>query len=691
MLLAELNTSVTKLRGVGPNAASDLSGMGVHSVRDLLLLIPRDYEDRKTIYPLLPHGESAVWVNTIAEVTAHDYFQFQGKMTLKVHIFDGKGHASLVCFGRNFLSRKLQVGRRYHVCGQFSIRYGEFQSSAFDTEPADEAPQRFNRILPIYPLSGSLQQGRMRSLLQLALQQFADNIDPSLPASIARGTAETLRGLHDPDSIQTAVEARESMAYEELFFLQAQIAHAVAQRSAQQRPQPQRPVDLQQRMLESLPFSLTPDQQQAVEETTTDLQKQTPMRRLLHGDVGSGKTLAALCSALPVIAGGGQVVLLVPTELLAQQHARTAAAQLNPLGISTALLSGSISAADRTRTLQRIRSGETQFICATHAAFSRDVEYAALEYVIVDEQHRFGVEQRQQLIRKAEQSGSSTGPPDVLFMTATPIPRTLALTVFGDLDVSAIRSMPPGRRPIKTHLARLGNEQKVYEWVRGELRQGRQAYFVYPLINESKKLAIRDAESMAEHLAAEVFPDNSLGIIHSQTPTDKKEHTMAGFNSGRIQILVATSVVEVGVDVPNATCMVIEHAERFGLAALHQLRGRVGRGVHQSYCFLIYAEPLTDEAKQRIMVMKQHTDGFKIAEEDLNIRGPGDLSGIRQAGFLRFRAARLPQDMGIMNRARQDAFRIIQSDPDLSLPEHESIRNTLQHTALHDNAAEGEY
>ncbi|AFG38263.1 ATP-dependent DNA helicase RecG [Spirochaeta africana] len=743
MLLAELGTSVTKLSGVGPAVAGDLHNLGVYTIRDLLLLLPRDYEDRQSLHPLQPDRDGQAWVNTIAEVVAHDYFPFQGKLTLKIMIRDEHGSGSLVCFGRNFLARKLQVGQRHHICGSFAMRYGEFQCTAFDSEPAGKTPQRFGRILPIYPLAGSLQQGRLRSILERTLQQYGDNLDSSLPQELYQdladappdsreadltgsssnssdgtpvdhscatgtgtqtgrsggttncGTGLALRFLHAPPDLACARAGRQALAYEELFLLQARIAQAVAERKNRQRPPRQHPETLLQALIDSLPFALTPDQQQAVTEIRQDLNSTTPMRRLLHGDVGSGKTLTALCSALPVLEDGGQTVLLVPTELLAQQHTRTVARLLQPLGIASELLTGSLAPAERVAVLERIRSGAAQFICATHAAFSSDVEYASLEYIIVDEQHRFGVEQRQALIHKAVDSANRRGPaehrdPDVLFMTATPIPRTLALTVFGDLSVSAIRSMPAGRLPIRTHLARMGNEQKVYDWVRAELQNGRQAYFVYPLIRESAKLSIRDAESMAARLATEVFPEYSLGLIHSRTPADQKAATMQDFHHGRIRILAATSVVEVGVDVPNATCMVIEHAERFGLAALHQLRGRVGRGNHQSYCFLVYAEPLTEEAKQRIMVMKQHTDGFEIAEEDLNIRGPGDLAGTRQAGFLRLRAARLPRDMEIMNRARQDAFRIIEADPLLEQPGHACIRRTLQCESLLSLESEGE-
>lgn len=688
MLLYELSTSVTKLNGVGPAAAADLHNLGVHTIRDLLWLLPREYEDRQQTCPLIPQAGEHSWINTTVEIIAHDYFLFQGKHTLKIYVRDSEGQGCLVCFGRNFLARKLTVGSRHFLCGWFSVRYGDFQCSAFDSEPVSDSPRLFGRILPIYPLSGSLQQGRLRNLMQQAISHYGEQLDPSIPAKpgVAPGVVPTtaaLRQVHLPPDMPAAEQGRAALAYEELFFMQARIALAVTARAQLHRPPPKRPPGLLQQLVNTLPFALTPDQRSSIDEIRADLCGTVPMRRLLHGDVGSGKTLVAICSALPVLEGGGQTVLLVPTELLAQQHLRTISALFAPLGIACELLCGSLSASRRREVLAGIQSGSSRFICATHAAFSRDVQYSDLQYIIVDEQHRFGVEQRQALIEKAGKF-AHTGP-DVLFMTATPIPRTLALTVFGDLQVSAITTMPPGRLPVLTHLARHGNEQKVYDWVRGELNAGRQAYFVYPLIRESSKLSIRDVESMAHYLKESVFPEFAVGVIHSETPVEQKEQIMQGFAQGSIQILAATSVIEVGVDVPNATCMVIEHAERFGLAALHQLRGRVGRGVHQSYCFLVYSEPLTEDAKQRLKVMKEHNDGFRIAEEDLNIRGPGDLAGIRQAGFLRLRAARLPQDMDIMNTARSHAFTLIQQDPQLEKAEHAAVR-----TALHMLEIEGD-
>jgi ATP-dependent DNA helicase RecG len=387
-----------------------------------------------------------------------------------------------------------------------------------------------------------------------------------------------------------------------------------------------------------------------------------PMNRLLHGDVGSGKTLVALLAALRAIERGEQAVLMVPTELLARQHAWTAAAILSQTDVNVALAIGAAAAPARRALREAVAAGEIDLVVGTHALFSADVIYANLGLVIIDEQHRFGVSQRRAIMER----GTS---PDLLLMSATPIPRSLALTAFGDSDVSAITHLPPGRKPIRTRLARMGNEERVYRFVHKELEAGRQAYFVYPAIDEGGTRGLRSAAEMAEILA-ERFAPYTVGVAHSRLDQEERAATMEQFKNGLIHVLVATSVVEVGVDVPNATCIVIEHAELFGLAALHQLRGRVGRGEFQSHCILVYQEPLTDDAKERLRVLYQSNDGFHIAEEDLRIRGPGDLLGTRQAGFLRFRFADIRRDMELMLNARRHIAAILRDDPDLTQTEH---------------------
>jgi ATP-dependent DNA helicase RecG len=431
---------------------------------------------------------------------------------------------------------------------------------------------------------------------------------------------------------------------------------------------------LQERLIERLSFSLTKGQIDAVIEINRDMKSNVPMARLLQGDVGSGKTLVSFLAALYVVEKNSQAAIMAPTELLALQHAQNAARILEPLGIRIAFLTGNIKAKGRKELLKNLLTGEIDIVVGTHALFSKDVEYKNLKLVVIDEQHRFGVTQRSLIMSKGES-------PNLLMMSATPIPRTLALTVFGDMDVSVIKDMPPGRLPVKTHLAKMSNEKKVYDFVRDKLEEGKQAYFVYPLIHDSNQRSgedIKDAVSMAERLSKEIFPKYKTALIHSKISEDEKKQTMDDFRKGEIQILAATSVVEVGVDVPNAVCMVIEHAERFGLSALHQLRGRVGRGKDQSYCFLVYADEYTDDAKTRLIVMLQNSDGFVIAEEDLKMRGPGHFAGTEQSGYLILGIADPIRDIEALQHVREDVFSIMESDPDLILENHRIIARVLE-------------
>ncbi len=668
MILCELTQAVTRLSGVGPAKAADLKRLGITTVRELLVHLPRAYEDRTTHVPLAAaRGDRPV--NTVATVIAHQFIGGAGKRTLKVVVEDETDRGSLVCFGRNFLERSLPPGRQIRLFGSFAVRYGELQATSFEFEPVELPSRLFGTILPLYPLSGRLSQADIRRAVQHALREYARNLTPELSPPIIQelgltATPQALEAVHQPQSLSQAAEGRRSLAYHELLFLQLGIGLQAVSRREHSRPPVALPKKLLGQLQTALPFQLTDDQQSAVNQIVLDIEGPVPMARLLQGDVGSGKTVVALLSALPVVESGRQVVLMAPTELLARQHADGAArlfakAQTD---VHVGYLSSTVSGAQRTKLLQAIRTGEIDLVVGTHAVFTDAVRFRNLRYVIIDEQQRFGVSQRLALLQKGER-------PDLLSMTATPIPRTLAITVFGDLQITTIRTMPGGRKPIETHLARLENEQKVYQFVRRELEAGHQAYFVYPLIEESERIELRNAVSMGERLSREVFPQHRVAVVHSRVANEEKQATMEAFRTGEIAVLVATSVVEVGVDVPNATCMVIEHAERFGLAALHQLRGRVGRSRLQSYCFLIYASELTEVAKERLRALHETTDGFEIAEEDLRIRGPGDLTGEQQSGYLRFHAADLATDMELMNEARARAFSMLERDPQLLSPE----------------------
>ena len=682
MFLREIGAPVSDLKGAGPSVCKRLARLGVFTGADLLLLAPRDYEDRSAPRLLSEFGSGPV--NCRVAVVAHDWFGFGRMRTLKVWVEDERGtRAALVCFNRPFLERSLPVGSSLKLYGRFDYRYSELQSSAFDAEPVDEVADGLpDGVRPVYPLTEGLGQSTMRKLVTGALARWGA-VDDELPPSVRarRGLlrkAEALRALHAPSTPAETVEARRALAYEELFYLQVMIARRAASRRSDERPREPPPAGLALALEERLPFELTADQKAAVADIVADLSGPYPMARLLQGDVGSGKTLVAFFAALYAIASGGQVAMMAPTELLARQHADTAARLLEPLGVRLAFLSGNVADAARRPLLAALSRGEVDLVIGTHALFSGDVEYRNLSLAVVDEQQRFGVLQRLAL-------GAKGRKPDMLMMTATPIPRTLALTAFGDLAISTIRKMPKGRLPVVTHLAKDGNEAKVYEFVRRELAAGRRAYFVYPLVDRSDRLALKDAEAMFERLSRDVYPEYQGGLIHARLPEEKKRQTMADFAAGRLSFIVATSVVEVGVDVPEATCMVVEHAERFGLAALHQLRGRVGRSDLQSYCFLVWSDGraedgarLSEDGKRRVMAMKSTTDGFEIAEEDLRIRGPGEITGTTQAGALRLAFADPVRDAELLEAAREDAAVLLATDPGLVGQEGGIVRAVLE-------------
>jgi ATP-dependent DNA helicase RecG len=694
MFLRELAAQTDHIKGAGPASVKALAKIGINSIAALLSYYPRDWEDRSRIVPLADHGRGRP-VCTVVRVIAHDWFGAGSMRTLKVHVEDGSAHAALVCFNRPFLEKQLVAGMKYRLWGRFYYKYGELQASAFEFEPAEGPSKDFGRVLPVYPLTAGLNQGLLRRLIRQALTQYTKPLEDEIPQAVMQRDgllpkSEAIRACHFPASMEELDRARKTLIYEELFYLEMIIGRRALERRSnavkETRLGDAKNSPLQERLLERLPFSLTAGQRAALGEINRDMDGAYPMARLLQGDVGSGKTLVAFLAALRALEPGaepGQAAIMAPTELLARQHAENAARLLEPIGVRIAFLTGNIKAAGRSRLLKALAAGDIDIVVGTHALFSRDVAYRNLCLVVVDEQHRFGVTQRQAIMAKGDHPG-------LLMMSATPIPRTLALTVFGDMDVSVIPDLPPGRKPVKTHLAKESNEAKVYDFVRKELAAGHQAYFVYPLIEADETRALKDAESMAERLRQQVFKGRSVALVHSKLEEEEKRSVMESFRLGEIQVLVATSVVEVGVDVPNATCMAVEHAERFGLAALHQLRGRVGRGEAQSYCFLVYSdrppeagedltqELLTEDGKQRLKVMLENSDGFVIAEEDLKLRGPGQIAGIEQSGYLSLGIADPIRDAEALARARSDAFALLEADPGLLLPEHRRVAAVLE-------------
>ncbi|MFA7559424.1 MAG: ATP-dependent DNA helicase RecG [Sphaerochaeta sp.] len=675
--LRALNEPVTKLGGVGPAATKAYAELGIHTYSDLLLLAPRSWEDRSKVHPLsrVQDGEIA---NTLVEVLSHSYFGLKKgmKRTLKITVRDasgyGDGRLALLCFGRNFLEKTIKVGRIYYLWAPVTIKGSEKQASQFELHPATDDgdfPVQFGKILPIYPLRGSLTQRLIRANIQKVLTDQS-SFTNELPATITKklqllSTDEAIRFYHQPPDMEKLHLARKTLAFTELFYLQL-----VARRKPKsQLARAAIPTELELKLIESLPFRLTGDQMKSLKEIREDLSAPEPMNRLLQGDVGSGKTLVGWISALKIISEGGQVAFMAPTELLARQHAESGAALLEPLGVRMAFLTGSVKPKERSYLLTALSRGEIDLLVGTHALFSEGVLFKNLRYVIIDEQHRFGVEQRLALLNKASE-------PHLLLMTATPIPRTLSLTVFGSLNISTLETMPPGRKEIITHLVREESRMRMYSSVGVEFTRGHQAYFIYPRIDDSGQSDLRDVTNMYEFLKTQ-YPGVPSALIHSKLDEEEKVSILKAYQEGKISYLVSTSVVEVGIDIPNATCMIIEHADRFGLAALHQLRGRVGRSALQSYCFLVFSNEMSEEAKKRLQVMKDSTDGFYIAEQDLLIRGPGELTGHAQSGYLKLAFASLTDDLSLIEEARTYVDAILQSDSGFLTPEHTIIRTVL--------------
>ncbi len=694
MLIGEIQTPVSNLYGAGKTTIEQLTRLGIATVGDLLRFWPRAWEDRSR-YNTLSEWNAFHKLNVPVTIMDQQWFGYGRMKTLKLVISDSEGvRGELACFNRPFLEKAFPEGTKALVYGSFSVKYGAIQSSSFDIEKYDTAERR---ILPVYPLTQGLTQTKLRKLIEQALNSYARGIDSELPADVLNkygypDKRAVLFAMHRPASLEEAEAARTALIFEEFFLYEA----AVGMRALERRGVlPRTPVrddasagtaqsagalqyaysPLQKELLSRLPFTLTGDQQAVTAEINADINGTAPAARLIQGDVGSGKTLVAFLACVKVIEGGGQAALMAPTELLARQHADTAAKLLEPLGIRLAFLTGNLKAAGRSQLLQQLAAGNIDLIIGTHALFSAQTLYKNLRMVVIDEQHRFGVLQRSAIIQKGIDSGKKA--PHFLMMSATPIPRTLALSMFGDLDISVIKTMPPGRKPVITYVASESKAEKVYYFIGQDILAGKQAYFVYPIIEDSDTFNLKSAEDMFAELTRD-FPHHRLALIHSKVPEEEARTIMQEFRSGAIHILVATSVIEVGVDVPNATCMVIEHADRFGLSALHQLRGRIGRGSDQSYCFLLYGKNITETGMARLKVMANTTDGFVIAEEDLKLRGPGDIGGVEQSGYCGFELADPIRDFALLEKARIAAFEMLAAQRGLYQQEATNTANTDQ-------------
>ena len=690
---ASLNadTPLSEVRGVGPKTASRLAQLGLLLVRDLVHYYPRDYLDYANLVRIngLKPGTTATIVATVRRSHAFASPRNPNLSILELHLVDCTGRIKVSRFfaGQRFSSpgwlqsqqRLFPVGATVAVSGLVKeTPYGPaFQDPLMEVLESPQAPVRsetIGRLLPVYGLTEGLGADRLRQVVEAVIPLVSSWPDP-LPETLRRsqklmGRSEALTQIHGPSGQEQLQASRRRLVFDEFLLLQLGLAQRRRQLSLRPAPPlalPPGGEGLVQQFLTILPFGLTGAQQRVLAEIRADLARPQPMARLVQGDVGSGKTVVALASLLTAIEAGCQGALMAPTEVLAEQHYRKLAEWLPQLHVTSALLTGSTPAPRRRQLLQDLVNGQLQLLVGTHALLEDPVQFDRLGLVVVDEQHRFGVRQRNRLLAKGLQ-------PHLLTMTATPIPRTLALSLHGDLDVSQIDELPPGRQPIRTSMIKGSQRQRGYELIREQVALGQRAYVVLPLVEESEKLELRSAVEVHRQLSKEEFPDLAVGLLHGRLSSAEKHAAIGAFASGQTQVLVSTTVVEVGVDVPEASVMVIEHAERFGLAQLHQLRGRVGRGAAASYCLLIN-DSSNVLARQRLEVLVRTSDGFEIAEMDLRLRGPGQVLGTRQSGLPDLALASLTEDGTVLEEARDVARQITAADPELL--QHQGLAHAL--------------
>ena len=657
------------MKGVGPRKAADLKRAGLVTVEDLLYRLPFRYEDRSRMQPIssLRPGTKAAVLGEIKTANV-SITRRRGFRIFHAVIADASGSIRCTWMNQAFLADILKPHLQVVVFGDVKLDSTglHFMNPEYELVSEDLSSVKTARIVPFYEKTGTVTPNMQRRIVRQALDQLPPDIFEPLPRGLSDRLGLVPRRVaveesHFPPNEASVDELnafrtppQQRLIFEEFFLFQ--LGHAWRRHETSVEPKPWVPtVDdrIRQSAASVLPFKLTPGQRQAVKEIVDDMRSPAPMHRLLQGDVGAGKTIVALLAAIVAMENGLQVAFMAPTEILANQHFSNIARMLASSRFRVDLLTGSTPGLHKHTVTSHIERGSTHLVVGTHALVQEAVTFHKLGLVIIDEQHRFGVEQRATLREKGLR-------PDVLLMTATPIPRTLALTDYSELEVSKITDLPPGRKPVRTLVKPESRRDEVFALIREELDRGRQAYVVYPLVEESEKIDLRSATEMADHLQAEVFPAYRVALLHGRMKQDAKDHVMQSFIAGHVQVLVSTTVVEVGVDVPNASVMVVEHAERFGLSQLHQLRGRVGRGAWESYCVLLYQAPWTDDARERLKTMASTNDGFVIAERDLELRGPGDVFGTRQSGLPKLRTGDLVRDRDLMESAHHEARRLVE-------------------------------
>lgn len=668
----DLQAEIQSMKGVGPRKAQQLQQLGIERVYDLLTYYPRGYEDQSSITPMadLQAGQKA----TVSGIITGLQEKRGGRsklLILTATLSDGTGFLQVTWFNQKFLKQKLKTGRRIFVTGKVEYAYGGqghfamSQLSSYEILDMEADVEQKCGILPVYSASEKINQKFIRSLTQQLLEEKIA-LPEVLPAQVRdtyqmMGRAEAVAQMHYPADYASMRRAKYRLAFEELYLIQCGLLLLKKQsQEAKQGIQHCANGYLIDSLMASLPFQLTSDQQKVWHEICNDMERSIPMRRLIQGDVGSGKTVVAMLALIKTVESGFQGAMMAPTEILARQHYEGFQAMLEPLGLRIALLSGKLTKKQREELYDQLFHHEIDIVIGTHALIQEGVQFDRLGLVVTDEQHRFGINQRALLEKKGELM------PDVLVMTATPIPRTMTLTVYGDLDVSMIKQLPPGRKPIRTFIRGRDRRELIYKFVLEELNKGRQAYVVCPLIETSENSRLTSAQEVFEELTGGIFYGVPCGLVHGKLKQKEKEAIMQQFYAGELKLLVATTVIEVGVNVPNASIMVVEHAQQFGLAQLHQLRGRIGRGEYASYCILV-ADASTETARQRMEIMENTTDGFVLAEEDLKLRGPGQFFGNMQHGLPDLKVADVEQDMEILLQARRAALESIEQTEAMEL------------------------
>ena len=670
--MARLSDPVTILKGVGPTKAKQFAALNIHTLRDLICHFPRGYEDRTKLTTIeklevdVPACFKAMVMNTPR--TSHIR---KGLDITKVQVADHTARLTLTFFNQKFTTEQLQYGKEYIFYGAVSGDFVGYNMTSPAFEALDAPPVTTRRVLPLYPLTAGLSNAAMIKAVTQALA-ICDPPEEIIPAAVRSEygilpAERAYRAIHEPASMAEAELAKKRLIFEEFFVFSAGLSLMRAAR-AEKKTEPYQTCDLQP-FTSALPFRLTGAQSRAIGEIVSDLRRGTPMNRLVQGDVGSGKTMVAAAAAYLAVKNGHQSALMAPTEILAEQHYKSLSKLLEPMGIKVGLLTGSMKEREKKAVREALAAGDIELAVGTHALLSDATEFHDLGLVITDEQHRFGVGQRSKLSQKGQD-------PHLLVMSATPIPRTLALLMYGDLEVSIIDELPPGREIVDTFLVTESYRPRINAFIRKQVAEGHQCFVVCPAVEENEDLGIKAVETWAETLQQTVFPDLRVMLLHGQMKGAEKEEIMASFARGEGDILVATTVIEVGVDVPNATLMVIEDADRFGLSQLHQLRGRVGRGKAKSYCILT-SHNKNQETLHRLKALCKTTDGFKIAEEDLKLRGPGDFFGSRQSGLPAFRVADLSFDLGTLKEAQQASAEWIDACGTSDLPEAQALRERI--------------